>query len=77
MGDYPEDRRTYVSFSERGGWPAGPSLYYRCLRCGDVLPSLPEQNVECSCDNIQIDIDYGRLHVGERRLVEAFLFDAP
>ncbi len=23
------------------GYPVGHDLYYECLRCGDVIPSLP------------------------------------
>jgi hypothetical protein len=43
--------------------PKGRDVYYRCLRCGDMVPSQPKENVGCKCGNVFIDIDYVRLVV--------------
>lgn len=43
--------------------PKGRDIYYRCLRCGDVIPSQPKDNVGCRCRNIYIDVDWFRLVV--------------
>ncbi len=43
--------------------PKGRDIYYKCLRCGDVIPSQPDDNVGCKCGNVFIDIDYFRLVV--------------
>lgn len=43
--------------------PKGKDLYYRCLECGAVVPSLPSDNTGCDCGNIFIDKDYLRLIV--------------
>jgi len=43
--------------------PKGRDIYYRCKRCGDLVPSHPTDNVGCNCGNIFIDIDYFRLAV--------------
>ena len=43
--------------------PKGSDIYYRCKRCGGLVPSQPTDNVGCPCGNIFIDIDYFRLAV--------------
>ncbi len=74
MNTYPEERRTYIEVSGKGGWPVAPNLHYECLRCGDILPSLPRDNLQCSCHNIEIDVDYGRFGARHPNLMRAFLF---
>ncbi len=46
-----------------GGTPGGKEILYQCHRCGKIIPSVPEDNIGCDCDNIFIDVDYGRLCV--------------
>lgn len=41
--------------------PRGRDLKYKCLACGDMLHSIPDDNGGCSCDNIFIDKDYFRI----------------
>lgn len=65
--------RRYLRFDSSQGFPVGDNLYYECLRCGDFLPSLPNDNIACSCENIAIDIDYGRVHVDDPSQLRAFL----
>jgi hypothetical protein len=43
--------------------PRGKDIFYRCTKCGGVIPSDPRENAGCSCGNIFIDIDYFRLAV--------------
>lgn len=45
--------------------PKGPDIFYRCLRCGVLIPSQPRENTECRCGNIGIDVDYFRLWVDD------------
>ena len=42
------------------GWPAGSDIFYKCEICGDIIPSLPDGSVLCSCRNMWLDVDYGR-----------------
>jgi len=51
--------------------PKGKDIFYRCLRCGDVVPSQPTDNVGCSCGNVFIDIDAFRLLVDDFSQFEA------
>ena len=55
--------RTYHSLDVATGYPAGESMFYECLRCGDVVPSLPDDSMCCRCRNIMIDVDYGRIRI--------------
>jgi hypothetical protein len=48
----------YIEHDFQKGWPAGPDIFYRCERCGDLLPST--EYGECSCRNVYVDIDAGR-----------------
>lgn len=65
--------KTYISFDPSTGYPAGSNLYYECLRCGESIPSLPDDSVVCRCRNISIDIDYGRVSVEDHNLMRVFL----
>ena len=42
--------------------PKGKDVFYKCI-CGDIIPSIPKDNVGCKCGNVFIDIDYVRLVV--------------
>lgn len=53
----------YVEFDPEKGYPAGQSLRYECVLCGDTMPSFPSEYVECKCGNLSIDVDAGRLSV--------------
>jgi hypothetical protein len=43
--------------------PRGKNLVYLCMKCGDRVPSVPKDNIGCTCGNIYIDRDYVRLVV--------------
>ena len=51
--------------------PKDKGIFYRCLECGDVIPSLPDDNIACSCRSICIDIDMWRLYVRDYDKMEA------
>lgn len=50
--------------------PKDDDIYYRCLDCGGVIPSVPRRNVGCNCGNIFIDRDYWRLVVANMKRLE-------
>jgi hypothetical protein len=43
--------------------PRGKDIYYRCLNCCGVIPSIPEDSIGCECGKVFIDKDYRRLIV--------------
>ena len=51
--------------------PRGKDILYRCTLCGGVIPSVPRENVGCSCGNLFIDVDYFRLAVRDYAKLEA------
>lgn len=67
-----KEKRFYRSFNPEINYPTGNDLFYECCICGDVLPSLPKDNVSCSCRNIMIDIDYGRISIKKHEQAKLF-----
>jgi len=69
------DKRRYLPFDLKSasGYPTGINLFYECTKCGDVLPSLPKDSLSCSCKNLHIDVDYGRLAVADHSCFKIFL----
>lgn len=53
----------YIQFDPNEGYPASRELFYECLRCGEIVPSLPPDSAHCKCRNIMIDTDYGRIKI--------------
>lgn len=51
------------------GYPKEPDLFYQCLICNDILPSSPAESVSCMCDNLAIDVEWGRLAVNDKTKV--------
>ena len=43
--------------------PKDKDLFYRCISCGGMIPSIPKDNVGCECGNVFIDIDFWRLAI--------------
>ena len=54
-----------VEFDFRRGYPSSNNMYYECQRCFDLVSSVVEENVECSCGNIFIDVSSARFVVEE------------
>jgi hypothetical protein len=72
MMDKMEKKRTYHSFDPQKGYPAGKNLYYECTKCDDVIPSLPADSISCTCRNICIDVDYGRIAIKDHKFAKVF-----
>ena len=68
----PKKDRVYLPFDPHKGYPAGKHLFYECLNCGDCLPSTPPDSTHCSCENIWIDVDFGRMIVRDNDLIRLF-----
>ena len=49
-----------INYDYKKGYPAGNDLFYECLECHQRLPSMPVDNIGCSCGNIFIDMEAGR-----------------
>lgn len=58
------------NFSNTSEIPKDDNLFYRCLDCGDTIPSVPNSNIGCACGNIFIDKDYWRLVVADLSKIE-------
>ncbi len=43
----------------------GKDIFYECGICQSIIPSMPKDNIHCSCGNIGIDKDLHRLSVRE------------
>ena len=69
--------RQYLTFNPAVGYPAAKDLFYECLSCGDVIPSLPDDSTQCKCKNIMIDIDYGRIKIQNPALIKLFTTSGP
>jgi hypothetical protein len=41
----------------------GKYIFYKCVKCQSIIPSIPKHNINCSCGNIGIDKDLNRLFV--------------
>ena len=64
--------REYITFDPSLGYPAKSGLFYECKRCGDVLESSPAKNLHCSCRNIMIDADFGRIAIQDHAKIALF-----
>ena len=43
----------------------GKDIFYKCLKCGGIISSVPKTSIGCQCGNIEIDKEMHRLWVGE------------
>jgi hypothetical protein len=68
----PKPKPTYLTFDPSLGFPTGKYLFYECGICGDVIPSRPEHSVTCSCNNLAIDADAGRLSCKDQSKLRLF-----
>lgn len=65
-------KRNYIAFNPSDGYPARLGHFYECMRCGDVVPSVPKETGGCRCDNIFIDVDAGRIAVKDVSRLKLF-----
>jgi len=54
-----------ANFQSTTDIPKDDDLFYRCTDCGAVIPSVPTDNIGCTCGNVFIDKDYWRLVVAD------------
>lgn len=66
------ENRKYFTFNPERGYPKGKNIYYECVTCGAVIPSVPPDNVGCRCGNIFVDVDSGRVAVTDVEKMRAF-----
>lgn len=66
-----ELRVLMASISDTSEAPRGKNIFYRCRACGGLVPSIPSDNVGCSCGNVFVDVDYHRLAVRDYSAFEA------
>lgn len=52
-----------VPFDPAEGFPVAALLHYECLDCGGTVPSTPADSIGCSCGNVFVDVDVGRVSV--------------
>lgn len=45
--------------------PIAEDLFYKCLICESMIPSMPDDNIRCQCRNVVIDVDMHRLYIGD------------
>jgi len=64
-----------VRFDPQQGYPAGDALFYECLNCGTIIPSLPPDSTACRCGNVSLDVDYGRLSIKEHAVARLLAVD--
>lgn len=52
------------------GWDRSPDLFYRCSRCGSVMPADFNDYFTCTCGAMSLDIDAGRFgsHFGDKSI---------
>jgi len=59
MNSEPKDRQ-YLTLDPSKGYPSDKDLYYECLTCGGIIPSLPDDDMTCTCRNIMVDVGASR-----------------
>ena len=59
-----------TGYNDTSDVPKDDDIYYRCVDCLDVIPSVPHDNIGCSCGNIFIDKDCWRLVVANMQKLE-------
>jgi hypothetical protein len=43
-----------------GGWHRSERLFFRCIKCATMMPSVLSENWQCPCGSMDVDADYGR-----------------
>lgn len=66
--------RDYIDFDPARGYPAGRDIAYECLACGGTVSSMPssEEPWTCTCRNVRVDGDAGRVSVDDHARMRAF-----
>ncbi|MBK6517934.1 MAG: hypothetical protein IPG04_28395 [Polyangiaceae bacterium] len=66
--------RQYITFDPKKGYPAAPDIAYECTACGGVVSSMPtyDEPWMCTCRNVRVDGDAGRVSVDDHAKMKAF-----
>ena len=64
--------KIFIDFDPKKGFPAQKGLFYECGICNDDIPALPDNSIACSCRNILIDVDAGRISVKDESKIRLF-----
>jgi hypothetical protein len=67
--------RKYIKPNFSNGYPSAKDIFYECKVCDDVIISNPTKSLQCSCHNIIIDADYGRMVIKDESMVRVFESD--
>lgn len=64
----------YIQFDPKDGYPTGKDVAYECTNCGGVVSSIPgnDEPWRCTCGNIKVDADAGRVSVRDHSKMRAF-----
>ena len=65
-------RRIYKSFDTENHPPTGKNLFYECLVCENVIPSLQKGKTTCACKNILIESNSNRVVIRNKSKVKLF-----
>jgi hypothetical protein len=49
-----------IPYFGQGPMPAGSGVFYLCIECRCVMPSIPPEPTKCGCGNVSVDPDGGR-----------------
>jgi hypothetical protein len=72
MSPPPNNKRRYIAFDPSAGYPTGPNLYYECLMCGGVVPSIPAIVMSCDCGNIEVNVADARMYVEDDKHMKLY-----
>lgn len=64
--------RKYRAFDPSKHYRPSKDLFYECLVCGGTIPSLPKRATSCTCRNVAVDADSGRVEVRDQSKVRLF-----
>ncbi len=67
------EKRNYISWSARHGWPRASHLRYECGICHKTLPSESTESLTCGCGNVFI----GPEHIGAQDATKVLLYEEP
>jgi hypothetical protein len=67
------EKRTYQELDAAKNYPVAENLYYECLVCGNVLPSMPRENASCMCRNILVNASLGRIEIRDHVKTKLFV----
>ena len=69
--------RTYQPLDVVKDYLVAKNLYYECLVCGNVVPSMPRKNLACKCRNILVDVSPGRIEIRDPAKAKMFSSSPP